>query len=296
MTNFMEFKLAIQEVFATMANVELFTVDVSKDKLWETYLKSFPKGTNEIFRKRQEYDCQCCKQFIRTCGNVVAINDDLELVSIWDVEVDGFFQVVADKMSKLVKNRKINNIFRHYQSNLGTDFNHELTINPDTKRTIKWEHFYFKLPRKFVKPKKDIGSILANYRSDKDVFKRGLEDITKDALDTVLELIDQKSIYRGNEHRPAIAAFMKLKKKGYINLDTLNEVDKYAWVNNRKPGARIRNTASGTLLIDISEGMDLTKAVGRFESKVAPENYKRPTSLITKSMVKNDPPLLEIRG
>ena len=51
----------------------LFLTNVSKDEMWETYLKSFPKGANPIFRERTEHDCNCCKNFIRAVGNVVEI-------------------------------------------------------------------------------------------------------------------------------------------------------------------------------------------------------------------------------
>lgn len=49
----------------------------------------------------------------------------------------------------------------------------------------------------------------------------------------------------------------------------------------------IRNTSIGTLLTDLTEGRDLEGAVKSFESKVAPTNYKRPTALVTKSMIEN---------
>jgi hypothetical protein len=38
-------------------------------------------------------------------------------------------------------------------------------------------------------------------------------------------------------------------------------------------------------LVDISNGIGLDDAVKMFESKVAPQNYKRPTALITKGMI-----------
>ena len=41
----------------------------------------------------------------------------------------------------------------------------------------------------------------------------------------------------------------------------------------------------GTLLVDLASGVDLEAAVRSFESKVAPANYKRPTALITQSMI-----------
>ena len=43
----------------------------------------------------------------------------------------------------------------------------------------------------------------------------------------------------------------------------------------------------GTLLVDLSEEMELDGAVRKFEAMVAPTNYKRPTALITKSMIDN---------
>jgi hypothetical protein len=50
--------------------------------------------------------------------------------------------------------------------------------------------------------------------------------------------------------------------------------------------ARIRNTAIGTLLIDLSDEMDLEIAVRKFETSImAPGGYKRPTALVSKAMV-----------
>ena len=51
--------------------------------------------------------------------------------------------------------------------------------------------------------------------------------------------------------------------------------------------ARFRNTVIGTLVQDLSAGVDLEVAVKSYETKVAPQNYKRPTALITKAMVES---------
>jgi len=290
---FKDFKTAISERLAEMTKEKtLYVTDVSKDLMWERYLESFPEGTNPIFIERTEHDCNCCKQFIRDCGNVVAINKDLEFESIWDINIGGHYQAVADEMALLVKFAGIKDKYLHYQKRLGTDFNHR---EFEDGKIVKFEHFHFLLPFKFVN-RDDLESTLSMYRANVHVFKRGLEEITKEALQIVLELIDQDSLYRGQEHRVAVQSFIKLKEKGYLNLATLGAVDRFCWKYATKPGARIRNTAIGTLLIDISEGMDLTQAVKRFESKVAPENYKRPTALITESMIKKAQKKIESLG
>ena len=172
MAEFKYFKLAVQKQFASMIanNSELFVTDVSKDVMWDTYLGSFPEGTNPIFRERTEYDCQCCKSFIRTCGNVVSIVDN-KLVSIWDIEVDGYFQVVANALSNLVKLKLISDMFLHFENKVGTDFNLQTTENA----SIRWEHFYLQVPAKFVKLEDRIGTTLSDKRAGKEVFKRALK-------------------------------------------------------------------------------------------------------------------------
>lgn len=281
---FNDLKTAIQKHFNNITTSgHLFQTSVGKDELWETYLNSFPEGTNPMFKERTEHDCQCCKQFIRQCGNVVTIVDN-EPVSIWDINVGGHYQVVADALSKLVKSKPVIDLFLSPETHLGTDFSTQLDEDDEV---IKWEHFHFKLPKRFVKRADTIGGILGETRTSAEVFKRALVEITLDSVNTVLELIEQKSIYRGEEHKKAVESFLNLKTQ--YDLVTDDKKDNYCWSVIPLIGAisRIKNTAIGTLLVDISQGTVLDDAVNLFESKVAPQNYKRPTALVTKAMIKN---------
>jgi len=286
--DFVEFRDAVNHQFSKMAKGKLFRTGIDKDILWETYLNSFPDGSNPVFRERTLHDCQCCKQFIRACGDVVSINKDLTLTSIWDIKIKGkYYQEVADNMSRLVKDEKISDQFLHWEQNIGTKSNFDAKIED-----MRWDHFYFKLPRKFINT--DPGTVLSKTRANKDVFLRGLDEITNESIETVLELISQDSIYRGDEHKQAVMDFQKLCFiADNFGLPYLNT---FAWKFCNESGARIRNTAIGTLLIDISIGMNLDKAVGMFESKVAPENYKRPTAVITQRMIKKAQEKIEQLG
>lgn len=280
---FLPFKEAINKQFAFMAqHHQLFRADVGKDDMWQMYLSSFPEGTNPIFRERTEHDCNCCRSFIKATGNVIAIIDG-ERVSIWDItstaDLEEGYRVVAAAMSEFVKIAPIRNIFLHDQKNLGTGKNNEMSEAGDLVNT--WNHFHYQLEDCLVN--KDAGPKYSEVKSSVDVFRRGLDETTDEALDIVLDLIDQNSLYRGLEHRTAVAGF---KKELLAYHDTSNPKD-YVWVRGVAIGglARFRNTVIGTLVTDISDGVPLDRAVASFEQKVAPQNYKRTSSVVTKGMI-----------
>tara|TARA_R110002020_G_scaffold350745_1_gene564102 strand:- start:637 stop:2703 length:2067 start_codon:yes stop_codon:yes gene_type:complete len=281
----MEFEIigkAVKAKFDNMSKGQLFTVEVNdRNELVDHYLASFPDGTNPIYKERTEHDCQCCRAFIRNIGGVVSISDTGELETVWDVEVGGFYQEVADAMAAYVKSKDINNVMLNSEKNISVGTSH---AQEEDGSVTKWNHFHAVLPNKYVS--QDVPSELSKTRSNFNVLKRSLEEITLDAANTVIELIDQDSIYRGSEHKAIVQTFLKLKKL-YNNM---NEVkDLFCWQESVKLGAasKIRNTAIGSLLLDLSEGKDLEGSVKSFESKVAPTNYKRPKSLITKRMLEN---------
>lgn len=282
MSTFLQFKKAIQAQFDAMAKHSLFSVDVSKEELWETYLGSFPAGTDPMYLERTEHDCNCCKQFIRDLGKVVTVKGNL-LVTIWDIKIPGFYQEVADDMATLVKSKAIANAFLHDSPKVGTDYNYQ-TLGGG--KDIKWEHFFCKVPKKYVLTRSDIATSLGRKRSNKEVLKRSLDEISLSSAEIVLELIAQNSIYRGAEHKATVKSYVK-HKKAYDKIPANNQ-DSYCWVLSSELGiaSKIRNTVIGTLLSDISDGVELDRAVKAFEDKVAPANYKRPKTLITQSMIK----------
>lgn len=283
---FADLKLALQKQFQSMCdnNVILFETSIGKDVMWETYLNSFPEGTNPIFRERTEHDCNCCKQFIRACGNVVAIQDN-QVISIWDVEVnDPTYQVVAKTMSEVVKLFTIVDVFVYKFSTIGTDTNVQLVEG----KTTTWSHFFFKLPKTHVnKSSESVEEIQGKFRDGKNVFQRALEEFNLSDVRTVLELIDSNSIYRGAEFKGILQQFEKYLID-FKSMKDNNSPNNFCWKHSVEAGpslSRIRNSAIGTLLIDITKGIDIDTAVNSFERIMAPTNYKRPTAVVTKSMI-----------
>jgi hypothetical protein len=281
--DFKVFKQAVAKQFELLSRHELFRVDVEKDLLWSTYIESFPAGTNPIFRERREYDCSCCRQYIRAIGDVVAIIDG-RIVSLWDVVMEeSAYQTVTDALARIVKTRPIANVFLHTEPVAGTDRNFEQL----TDRVVTYNHFFANLPAKCIVQGIDIGPKLSERHAQHDVLLRSLKELTLDSVETVLDLIRQGSLYRGSEHHTTLTLFQRLQQEfGQLTDDGARDV--FVWSRLKDlPGSvtKIRNTSIGTLLVDLSEGLDLEAAVRKFEMVVAPTNYKRPTALVTPKMI-----------
>ncbi len=284
---FLGFEKALQKNFAEMAKgaAHLFEVAVDKDEMWNLYLDSFPAGTNEIYRKCRKYDCSSCRHFMKKAGMVVAIKEN-QVHTIWDVNVgDTTFQPVADALSAYVKAHAVTDVYVGHEKKIGTERNYKQT---EDGKVETYEHFFFELPDKFVFDRRQsAGDIKGALRDTKSVFRRSLEEITEESILTVLELISQNSLYRGEEWKAVLTEFLKYKR-AYDKLENPEEKENFLWEKSAAAGqaiGRIRNHSMGTLLVNLSEGIELDIAVKKYEQIVAPANYKRPKAIFTKKML-----------
>jgi hypothetical protein len=241
----------------------LFLADVGNDLLWETYIESFPPEKNKIYRVRREFDCSCCKSFIRHFGNVVSIQDN-KIVTLWDFDSDDdTFEPVLKAMSKLVKSSIVSDVFVTKINKFGTPISREYL---ETKLIQSWNHFHLEIPNNFVSTSSlSVNEITSSYRDIRNVFKRSLEEITSDSIQTVLDLIEENSLYRGEEWKSVLNRFAELQNN-YKKLKTNKEKENYCWSESMKAGGsvgKIRNHSIGTLLTDISNGMGIDEAVRR---------------------------------
>lgn len=281
MSNFKHFGQAVNKRFNELSKNELYVAGSDRDALWNTYLAAFPAGTNPIYKVRTEFDCNCCKNFIRNLGSLVTIGDDGKVTTLWDIKgLEYPFDVVAAKLDEFVRSQAITSVFRTKEQSYGSEHSRQLR---EDKSVHTWDHFWGKVATRHqsTTPDKDRG----NFNTTVGVFRRGLEELTKEAVDTVLGLIDSNALYRGEEHKRAVTEFRAQQQK-FLKLDPLGRAN-FAFANANSPAARFRNTAIGTLVQDLSAGVDLENAVKSFEAKVAPTNYKRTTALITPRMVQD---------
>ena len=277
--DFEQFVTDVTIRLSAMSKGELYVVGdrLDRDSLWLTFLESFPAGTNLRFRERSEYDCSTCRGFIKNFGNVVEIHNG-QIRTVWSgvSASDPVFSVVAAALDEFVGTLPLSGIFRSTEAQYGTK----------TTRTLRdgqvevWQHLHGQVDKRHRT--EDVGAARGTFDAAVQVFQRGLAELTQHALDTVVDLIDNNALYRGAEHRRAVTEFRSLQNQWTQATDGRA----FIFANAMNPAARFRNTVIGTLVQDLSAGVDLEQAVRSFETKVAPQNYRRPTALITPAMVK----------
>ena len=267
--DFKQFADIINNKFVAMSNQPLFTTNVPKEQLWTTYQSAYTAESNPIFRERSVHECNTCYSFIKRLGAIVSITNN-QLDTIWNVEgLEAPYDAVALAMHNLVSTSTISSIFLSDEKLAGREFN----IEENEAGNIKWEHFYADISKFHSNSvATDRGEIAATV----SLFNRALNEFSISTLETAIDLCD--TIYRGAEFKPTVVKFLEAKQAFDGPL--------FIWQNYNKYPARIRNSAIGTLLIDIEAGIELDIAVAKYEAVVAPSNYKRTTAVVTEGMKK----------
>ena len=195
MTEFKKLQEAVKKQFNDLKDKSnfIFSLNLDKNELWEVYLNSFPEGTNDIYRERREHDCSACRNFINKFGDKVFIIDNKK-VSVWDFKIDdNVYNQVIKTLSEYIKNKEIKNVWFSKEKDIGQY--KDLEDNEGVVKT--WYHFYLELPNKFIVRNNDNNTKkICKYRDIRQVLERSLNEISSESINTVLELINQKSLYR----------------------------------------------------------------------------------------------------
>ena len=286
MNNFNEFSTKLRDHFNALAAeaTRIYEIDCDKDELWNLYLDSFPAGTNKIYRERREMDCSACRHFMRTAGNMAFLVGDT-VKTLWDFNTESTtYQPVVNALSRYLHSKPITDVFFTKEFQIGKPHDREMLADGTI---MTWNHMFVTVPVKFVdRSGRSEGDVKNEFRTMRNVFKRSLDEISPDAVETVLELIADGSLYRGEEWKANLLRFRDIQKEYRKMTDEQKEI--YTWKTAESIGAavgRIRNHSIGVLLTDITDGMELDSAVRRYEQIVAPANYKRPKAVFTKVML-----------
>ena len=305
------------------ATGKLFVSSVTGRQVWETYLSSFSSKHDPIFRDPQSstHNCNHCNNFVRRYGNVVAIDDNFNIMSIFDVECDEEYQSSMNKMSQQLRNAPIADVFFEtfdslnglpYEKckknqdvfRLGVDRNHKIYTEAEADqygeveagKTYTFDHMFLNLPSQFVATTAEsIESIQSRYRSNKEVFMRGMEEIPLDTLLLVKDLIKQGSLLDGQTHVHKVEQIIPFKEE----YDTLSShaKDNWSWVKSFKlPIAKFKNELIGVLCTELAEGEEINKACQSWNKRVDPANYMKAVAPITENQKKMAQEFVEENG
>lgn len=317
-----EFQKLIQQRFDQMcATGKLFSVALTGREVWDLYMQGF--GNDPKFRDPESsvHNCNLCNNFIRRYGNIVAIDENYKIVSMFDVVCDEEYQASAALINNAIISSKVTEVFFETFSSLNS-LNYEackktnsvfrLGLNKNVKRytaeeaekygVVKkdeirtFDHLHLSLPKEFVDMgTKSIEAIQGEYRDAKNVFQRAMETISLDTLNLVKDLINQGSLLDGTTHLFKIEQIIPLKQE-YDAL-AAKDRDAWCWVKSYKlPIAKFRNELIGTLCSDLSEGKDLNEACQKWNKLVDPINYMKTTAPITAKQIAEAKTFVEENG
>ena len=265
--SFNQFKQVFQSNFNKLieGQTQLYVTDVDKHELWDAYLNAFPDD------ERQGFNCNCCRQFIKNYGNVVAIKDG-EVKSMWNFTVDDvMYAGVIAALNNLVSESNVTNVFVSKVAKLGTD--RSLTLSTE------WQHLFAKLPRTLVTQSGYSEDTLMHHKRVKySALTSILDNISIDATETLLSLIADNQLYRGESNRAKLNELLRHQQQyAQLTVDKSN----YCWSNCDTYVTDLHGSSLGDLLVELTNGRDFDAAIRFYESKVSGGSYMRTNQVIS---------------
>jgi hypothetical protein len=302
-----------------------FRAELTGQQVWDIYINGFSALQNPVFRDPQSsvHNCNTDKHFIKRYGNIVALDENNSIMTMFDIDVAGSdFETTVPNLSAWLKEAKIvapffkswNEInvlpYEKKISKQQTQF--QLGIAEQYKQYTKEEvekfgvveqgkvytfnHFHVFAPAAFIDMGiKSVDSIVGEYRDAKNVFQRGMQEIPLDTLQLVNDLILQGSLLNGDAHLFKIQQFIELKKQ--YELVPVAQKDNWCWKASYKlPISKFRNELIGTLCVELAEGVELNEACKTWNKRVDPLNYMKAKAPITTSQIKQAQKFVEEEG
>lgn len=240
----------------------LFATDATG--LWDAYLGAhFPD-------ERQHHNCNACRHFIERFGGLVFIDESgAAIPAIWngdEADVDSAPSIIA--MERMVRRAKVTGVFYSAEQTLGQPV------------TGIWRHLSATLPAALVHkhPLLTAGQSMAEKREDYRTMQRALGDFTAAHVDQALHLLNSDAIYRSEK---VVAPAQFLRDLIAIRDDNQREDSRRNLTWRRIAAAPAgfchpRSSMIGTLLEDISAGLDFADVSRKFAAKMHPLAYQRP--------------------
>ena len=283
-SDYAHFERLIAVRVASVDKEPIFTT--KPEDLWGDYLKLLPDD------RRQHYNCHACRKFIERFGSLARIDDAGRIRSLlWEAnEAPPFFQATVANLQHQVERSRIAGVFLWPEPVWGTP------------QTGEWTHLAGAPARTaYVNPLHTAAQIMAEKREDYGMLCRGLAEFPVEAAVQAVRLLDANVIDRSENTLGVAQWFLALHQR----LAKEDRRDRFpTWHNlvwkavaTAPPGwCHIRNTMISTLLDDIVQGLPFDTIKSRWNAKMHPLQYQRPTAPPSAGQIKAANALVEKLG
>jgi hypothetical protein len=235
--------------------------------LFARYLEALPP------ERRQRYTCHCCRRFIERYGGLVMVAADGATVPVmWDPAATLEPQASAFRALALaVARAPITGLF------LSED---RLWGQPETG---PWRHMAVVPPESCVHRPGAVQSTsqaIAEKAQDHSTLLRALDEFPLELVRNAHTLLTSESLYRSEKCVGVARWLLDLHEQRRATLDERLR-DNLTWlaVAGAPPGfCHVRGGMIGTLLEDLAAGLPFADIKARFDAKMNPLQYQRPTA------------------
>lgn len=282
---FKKMQSQLQEYFDDYFSKEdyLFRLDCDAGEVWNLYLESFPSEIRGIYHEKPWHDCRRCRRWFNAMANVVMIDENYEIRTLFGFETIPEYQDVFNVLDEFLKTKRVENLFLHSDSSVGVfrsfaEYDGEYEEN---------HHFYLDIPEKFISD--NIASETGDARTQRSLFEDTVNQISPDAVDTILELVNSKDIYRSIQWKDTLEGLKEVLDE-FDQLDSKCDVNNWMWKKSAmlpRNIVHIKNTTMGTLLANITEGRDLDEAIDNYNRLTDPTKYQRSKPVYSEKMLED---------
>ena len=294
---------------------KLFRSSVTGEALWTAYMDGFGRDPIFLSPTSSVHNCRTCQRFIERYGNIVALDDEMRIITMWQGEgVSDEYRESFRRMDDLLRGSDISGVFvetfdflngapyektnrRAEDFALGTasnvrQYTEQEVAHSDTVeagRVYTFHHLMVRLPRQFVSfGTESVEAIQARRREDKQQLERGLKEIDVATLELVADLIRQGSLLNGDSYLEKVESFTAIAYR-YANMvphDIPGVADRWLWTMAYDyKYCRFRSELIGTLCTELAQGKDLEKACEDWNRRVDPANYMKAKAPVTQRMI-----------
>jgi hypothetical protein len=270
---------SVRASFAAIAAGERALFCTDADGLNDLYLNSLPA-------ERQIHNCHCCRRFIGTYGNLVAIDDDGEVKPVmWNPDgVPDFYRAAFSALNERVKRARVTSVFLTKEKLWG---------NPVTG---DWSHMSVEPPIALVYRERALtaGQAMAAAKENYRTVATALTDFSKPVLDEALRMLRADALARSEKFVAPLQWLLDLhdRPKGKKGENVLWRAIALAPEGYCHPRASV----TGSLMEDVAAGLPFDEIKARFNAKLGPMIYQRPQAAPSAGNIKAAEVLVEKLG